>query len=84
MSQSTVASFFDFAKTSESIKTQLEKGMSLISIVNTAVEKGYKFNEQELQEYLASSDCNQELSLENLESVAGGKTTVSCTVSKEF
>jgi predicted ribosomally synthesized peptide with nif11-like leader len=84
MSQSTVKSFLDFAKTSEDIRTKLEKGMPSSSIVNTASEKGYNFNEQELSEYLTSNNLSQELNTEELELVAGGKPEISITITIKF
>jgi predicted ribosomally synthesized peptide with nif11-like leader len=84
MSQSTVESFLSFAKTSEDIKTQLEKGMTSSNIVSTASKKGYNFSERELSEYLTNNNLSQELNNEELELVAGGKVEVSITITIKF
>jgi predicted ribosomally synthesized peptide with nif11-like leader len=84
MSQANVSDFFKCLKTDEVLQRQLKganKSSNAIKIapedlIRTASDKGYEFNAEELQSYIKESKAkgngNEELSMEELEAVAGG------------
>lgn len=69
MSQETVRSFFQFLETDELLQEQVKNASNSDSVIKIALEKGYEFTPEELQEYMQ----NEELSLQHLEAVAGGR-----------
>ena len=86
MPQEIVKKFFDFARTSEDIQRQFKNGISYEGIIDIASKKGYVFDEQALQKHLKEDEAvkifskqeltGQELTEEELESVAGGRIII--------
>lgn len=68
MSQEVVRNFFQFIETDEELQEQVKNANNSATVIQIATKKGYEFTAEELQEYMQ----NEELSLEELEAVAGG------------
>ncbi|MCY7368119.1 MAG: Nif11-like leader peptide family RiPP precursor [Chamaesiphon sp.] len=89
MSHKTVADFFQDIKTDSELKELVKNAGSTSAndsqpttriapedILRIACDKGYEFNVEELQAYVQKSRQNGELSMEELESVAGGRMII--------
>jgi predicted ribosomally synthesized peptide with nif11-like leader len=85
MSQQIVSNFFESVKSSTNLQTQFKNGLDLGSIIKAASEQGYEFSKQELQTYLQNNSPAQELSMAELEAVAGGKADpdIKVTINKD-
>jgi predicted ribosomally synthesized peptide with nif11-like leader len=72
MSKATVNEFFKSLESDEVLQRQVKSVSSSDEIVQIASTRGYEFNVQDLQEYMREADENEELSIDELEAVAGG------------
>jgi predicted ribosomally synthesized peptide with nif11-like leader len=72
MSNETVKGFFEFLKTSQDLQLQVKNSVSSSDVVRIATSAGYKFSQQDLQDYMKESESQQELGMEELEMAAGG------------
>jgi predicted ribosomally synthesized peptide with nif11-like leader len=72
MSKATVNEFFKSLESDEVLQRQVKSVSNSDEIVQIASTRGYEFNVQDLQEYMREADENEELSIDELEAVAGG------------
>jgi predicted ribosomally synthesized peptide with nif11-like leader len=75
MSKATVNEFFKNLESDEVLQRQVKSVNSSSEIVQIASSRGYDFNMQDLQEYMREAGENEELSIDELEAVAGGGNT---------
>jgi predicted ribosomally synthesized peptide with nif11-like leader len=75
MSKETVNEFFKNLESDEVLQRQVKSVNSSSEIVQIASSRGYEFNMQDLQEYMREAGENEELSIDELEAVAGGGNT---------
>jgi predicted ribosomally synthesized peptide with nif11-like leader len=68
MSQEVVRNFFKFIESNEELQEQVKNANNSAQVIQIASEQGYEITAEHLQEYMQ----NEELSLEELEAVAGG------------
>lgn len=97
MTQKTVSNFFQEIKTDNLLREQLKSAsgetikdshstvqVAPQDILRIACSRGYEFNEKELQAYVQEYGSDGELSMGELESVAGGGVTVTITIVIKF
>jgi predicted ribosomally synthesized peptide with nif11-like leader len=72
MSKETVKEFFNAVANDEVLQDRLKAVNTSTSIVQIASEKGYEFTTAELQGVMQEAVASENLSLEELEAVAGG------------
>jgi predicted ribosomally synthesized peptide with nif11-like leader len=75
MSKATVNEFFKNLESDEVLQRQVKSVNNSSEIVQIASSRGYDFNMQDLQEYMREAGENEELSIDELEAVAGGGNT---------
>jgi predicted ribosomally synthesized peptide with nif11-like leader len=97
MTQKTVSDFFQEIKTDNVLREQLESAsgetikdshrtvqVAPQDILRIARGRGYEFKEEELQAYVKEYGSDGELSMGELESVAGGGVTITITIVIKF
>jgi predicted ribosomally synthesized peptide with nif11-like leader len=72
MSNEQAREFYEVSKNDEVLQEKLKDSKNLVSVMEIASEKGYKFTESELQAVMQEAVAEDELSEEDLYAIAGG------------